>query len=176
MLTKKQTELVLHKFLQEDGLNSVLEMMLNAIFQELKQRAAETIDLIVSDGIAGLDQSIAQLFPCSAHQKCIVHLQRNLQAYVPREDKSELAQDIRELLSPENEIYTIDQALENTVQLKEKWQQKYAALAKHITKMNWYPYFTYLEFNPKIRRMIYSTNWIERFNKRGVLQSQLESF
>ncbi len=22
-----------------------------------------------------------------------------------------------------------------------------------------------LEFNPKIRRMIYSTNWIERFNK-----------
>ncbi len=26
-------------------------------------------------------------------------------------------------------------------------------------------YFTYINYHPKIRRMIYTTNWIERLNK-----------
>ena len=31
--------------------------------------------------------------------------------------------------------------------------------------MEWQPYFTYLDYHVTVRRMLYTTNWIERFNK-----------
>ncbi len=31
--------------------------------------------------------------------------------------------------------------------------------------MEWPPYLTYLDYHVKIRRMLYTTNWIERFNR-----------
>jgi len=49
--------------------------------------------------------------------------------------------------------------------LAQKWQPKYKALANKILNLEWQPYFTYLDYHVKIRRMLYTTNWIERFNK-----------
>ena len=56
-------------------------------------------------------------------------------------------------------------ALNRLTYFSEKWEKKY----KHIgsladNEMNEL-YFTYLNYHPKIRRMIYTTNWIERLNK-----------
>ena len=31
--------------------------------------------------------------------------------------------------------------------------------------LEWQPYFIYPDYSVKIRRMIYTTNWIERFNR-----------
>lgn len=135
------------------------------IFEALKQRGVNSVGIIVSDGLIGLDNAIAQSFNNTPHQKCIVHLQRNLQALVRREDKKELAQDIRDLLSPDDEKYTKEIAYQSLINLAQKWQPKYKALANKILKMEWQPYFTYLDYHVKIRRMLYTTNWIERFNK-----------
>jgi len=135
------------------------------IFQELKDRGVKTVGLIVSDGIAGLESVIAEEFNQTAHQKCIVHLQRNLSKYVRREDKLELAEDFRQVLSPDDESYTIEQAYQSLLDFSSKWSKKYKALGKYIIKLEWQPYFTYLNYHPKIRRMIYTTNWIERFNR-----------
>jgi len=56
------------------------------IFSELKLRRLYSIGIIVSDGLYGLDKSISKAFLGTPHQKCFVHLQRNLQAMVRRED------------------------------------------------------------------------------------------
>ena len=135
------------------------------IVQDLQQRGLSKVDLIVSDGLTGLDNAISQVFNQADHQKCIVHLQRNLKAYVDRDDRKELAEDIREILSPDDADYTVDMALNAVVDLTDKWSEKYPALGKHIAKMEWQPYFTFLNYDTRIRRMIYTTNWIERFNK-----------
>jgi len=34
-----------------------------------------------------------------------------------------------------------------------------------LKKMEWQPYFTYLDYDVRVRRMLYTTNWIERFNR-----------
>ena len=135
------------------------------IFEEIKDRGVKTIGLIVSDGLSGLESSIAEKFSGTPHQKCIVHLQRNLSAYVRTEDKKELAEDIRQILSPDDEKYTKEEALNSLVDFAEKWKNRYKNFAKHILKMEWESYFTYLDYSVKIRRMIYTTNWIERFNR-----------
>lgn len=135
------------------------------IFESLKLRGVNSVGIIISDGLTGLDNAISQSFNNTPHQKCIVHLQRNLQAFVRREDKKELAQDIRKVLSPDDEKYTKERAYQALIDLAQKWQPKYKALANKILNLEWQPYFTYLDYHVKIRRMLYTTNWIERFNR-----------
>lgn len=135
------------------------------IFLDIKSRGLNTLGIIVSDGLTGLDHAIAQVYPGTPHQKCIVHLQRNLQAYVSKDDKKELAQDIRDVLSPDDPNYTKNQAYQALIDLAQKWETRNKSLAKYIKKIEWQPYFTYLDYHIKIRRMLYTTNWIERFNK-----------
>ena len=135
------------------------------LFEDLKTRGLETVGLVVSDGITGIDSAIAEKFKDTPHQRCIVHLQRNLSVFVRKEDKKELAEDIRQILNPDEKDYTKEEALNSLVDFGEKWKSKYKAFGKHLEKMNWEPFFTYLNFSVKIRRMIYTTNWIERFNR-----------
>jgi transposase-like protein len=135
------------------------------IFTELKQRGVKSVGIIISDGLSGLDNTISKEFSNTPHQKCIVHLQRILQGYVRREDKKELAADFRAVLSPDDAKYTKELAYNNLVDFANKWRQKYKSLGKYIDNLEWQPYFIYLDYSVKIRRMIYTTNWIERFNR-----------
>jgi transposase-like protein len=135
------------------------------IFLDLRQRGVQSIGLFVSDGLSGLEKAISQVYNKTPHQKCIVHLQRTLQSYVRREDKAELAEDLREVFSPEDANNTKEKAHQALIDLSEKWRKKYKSLSNYILKLEWQPYFTYLDYSVKIRRMIYTTNWIERFNR-----------
>ena len=134
------------------------------VFQLLQQRGLQSIGLIVSDGIKGIDKAIAKNFK-TPHQKCTVHLTRNLLSYVRKEDKKELAQDIRTVLAPDRIDYTKEEAHENLLVIADKWAEKYKPLKNYIYKLQAMTYFTYLDYSIHIRRMIYTTNWIERFNK-----------
>ncbi|MCP4055586.1 MAG: IS256 family transposase [Mesoflavibacter sp.] len=135
------------------------------VFSLIKQRGVKSIGLFVSDGLTGLEKAIANEFSATPHQKCIVHLQRALQSYVRREDKEELAADVRYLLSPDDALYTKEQVPERLSALQQKWKAKYKSLGKYLEVMEWQSYFTFLDYHTQIRRMIYTTNWIERFNK-----------
>lgn len=135
------------------------------IFTELKQRGVKSVGIIISDGLSGLDNTISQEFSNTPHQKCIVHLQRILQGYVRSEDKQELAADFRSVLSPDDKDYTKEQAYNALIDFGTKWGGKYKKLGKYINNLEWQPYFIYLDYSVKIRRMIYTTNWIERFNR-----------
>ena len=136
------------------------------IFESLQTRGMESVGIIISDNLTGLDKSIAKYFRGTVHQKCTVHLTRNLLSQVKREDKKELAQDLKELYSPDRLNYSIEQVGENLMELAQKWRnKKYKSFANYLENLEYQPYFNYLNFSIHIRRMIYTTNWIERFNK-----------
>lgn len=134
-------------------------------FESLKQRGVKSVGIIVSDGLNGIEKSITKNFSNTPHQKCTVHLTRNLMTFVRKEDKKELADDIREVLSPDRIDYTSDEAIRKLLEIADKWETKYKSLRNYIYKIEAEPYFTYLDYSVHIRRMIYTTNWIERFNK-----------
>ena len=46
-----------------------------------------------------------------------------------------------------------------------KWEEKYPTLKKHRADRN-IAYFTYMDFPVQVQRCIYTTNWIERLNRR----------
>ncbi len=46
-----------------------------------------------------------------------------------------------------------------------KWSTKYSTIEKHFNKKTLEYYFTYIDYPPEVRRMIYTTNSIENLNK-----------
>jgi len=134
------------------------------IFAEIKERGVESVGIVVSDSLAAIDKSIASQLGC-AHQKCTVHLQRNLMGHVRTTDRKELAADFRKLLNVDDEEYGIGDALHHFAAFKEKWRSRYSAFGKYLDNLELQPYLTFLGYDVRVRRMLYTTNWIERFNK-----------
>ena len=160
--------------LKEDGSREIISIVnfptesatgWQEVFESMKMRGLKSVGLIVSDGLSGITEVITKSFPKTPHQKCIVHLHRNLQARVRKSDRKELASDLREILSPDDKENDWNQVKKGIKEMSEKWGKRYKTFSKYVDQVNWQPYFVYLEFDVKVRRMIYTTNWIERFNK-----------
>jgi len=137
------------------------ELVLNG----LKQRGVNKVHLFVSDGLKSLETAVSKVFNQSVHQKCIVHLQRNIMATVRSSHKQEIAADFKEVLNPDDEKYTKEMAMKRLDSFAQKWGKLYRHIRKLPEKEDIEYYFNYLDFDYRIRRMIYTTNWIERFNK-----------
>ena len=76
-----------------------------------------------------------------------------------------MAEDLKEVFNMDNANDTLEKATDRLRVFALKWRRTY----RHIgnldkNEMNEL-YFTYLLYHPKIWRMIYTTNWIERLNK-----------
>ncbi|UZO81398.1 IS256 family transposase [Aquimarina sp. ERC-38] len=134
------------------------------VLQGLKERGLQTVGLVASDNLSGITSAVASVWKATPHQLCCVHLQRNLQARVRHQDKAELAKDLREVLSPGVVDHTREKAMKKIGQIKIKWKD-YPKLISHIDKVPWEDYLTYLDFDHRVQRMLYTTNWIERFNR-----------
>ncbi len=149
------------------------------IFDQIKARGVESVGIVISDSLTGIDKSIAAKFSCP-HQKCILHLQRNLSTYVRTNDKKEVANDFREVLNADEKQHNKHTALAKFEIFKEKWRKKYKYFGLYLDNLDIHSYLTFLNYDVRVRRMIYTTNWIERFNKsarrtlkvRGALPSE----
>ena len=102
------------------------------VLNDLQDRGVQSIGMVVSDGIKGLDKAITKNFPEAAHQKCVVHMMRNLMSYVRREDKKELANDIREVLNPDRVDFSYQSSHNNFLDMADKWGVKYKTLKNYI--------------------------------------------
>lgn len=135
------------------------------VLQNLKSRGLKKVDLIVSDGLTGLGNAIQKEFKESKHQKCTVHLIRNILTHIKAKHKKQVAEDFRAVLDPDKEDYHFEQAQVKLAAFCEKWGEHYPYCKSLKDKEDIEYYFTYLKYNYKIRRMVYTTNWIERLNK-----------
>jgi len=133
------------------------------LFRELKTRGVKQIDLVVSDALTGIESSVSSEFK-SAHQLCTVHLKRNVLALIKPKDKQEIAEELQEVFVTDNKDDSIEQGWQRWLNFIEKHQNKYPALTK-MRQERYRLYFTYLQYDYRIRSMIYTSNWIERLNR-----------
>ena len=54
---------------------------------------------------------------------------------------------------------------EHFVTFVDRWEKKYPTLKKYKAERNT-AYFTYMDFPKEVQRCIYTTNWIERLNRK----------
>ena len=136
------------------------------LLESLKDRGLAQTDLVIADGLPGLDQIIHKTFPEARHQKCVTHLKRNIQSKVKASDKDAVAQELREVFLTGQHAYTREQAMARFNRFANRWGKKYRSIKRLADNEQMEYYFTYLDFDRRIQSMIYTTNWIERLNKK----------
>jgi putative transposase len=131
----------------------------------LKRRGVGNISLVVADGITGMEDVVQEAWRKTKLQKCVVHKMRNILNDIRPKEKKEVAEDLKIVFDNFDATATKEKAYEKVVTFIAKWETKYPHLAKHFNKKTIEYYFTYIEYPPEIRRMIYTTNSIENLNK-----------
>ena len=132
--------------------------------EALKERGVEAVDLIVSDGLTGIENAVKRAYPAALHQLCMVHFKRNALGMVAKKDRAQLKADLDAVFLMENTDMMPIEAYENLKRLTEKWSSKYPSF-KRLSHERSIAYFTYLRFPAHLRRMLCTTNWIERLNR-----------
>ncbi len=137
------------------------------ICEDIKQRGVKQVNLFVSDGLKGIEDALKQGFPTTPLQTCIVHYQRNLMRHVRPKDRTEFGSDLKEIFVADKSDDTIEKAKKRLKNKAIKWEKIYPKLAQKMKQdaEEKYILFEYLNYNYKVRSMIYTTNWIERLNR-----------
>jgi transposase-like protein len=135
------------------------------VLESIRSRGVQRVGLFVFDDLTGLDTVIGKVFAASMQQKCILHFQRNLNKHIRKTDRISFCTDLKEVFNPDDVFYTSEQAVTNLRSILQKWSKTYPKLNSTINRTDLETVFTYLNFDYRIRRMIYTTNWIERLNK-----------
>ena len=133
--------------------------------EALRQRGVEQIDLVVSDALQGIENAVCAAFPGAAHQFCVAHVKRQILGSVSHKDKPAVAQQLSEVFPLENNEMKSFEGYGQFITFVEKWESKYPALRKYKAERN-SAYFTYMDFPAQVQRCIYTTNWIERLNRK----------
>ncbi|MCF6240749.1 MAG: IS256 family transposase [Bacteroidales bacterium] len=134
------------------------------VFKTLKNRGVNRIDLVISDALSGIEDAAAKNFSGIKHQLCTVHLKRNILKSIKPADKQEVAEILKDIFRTEDSSDTISKAWQRWIDFIEKYKKKYPFL-KTKTEERYRLYFTYIQYDYRIRSMLYSTNWIERLNR-----------
>ena len=131
------------------------------ICNDLKNRGVKEILIACMDGLKGLPQAIQTVFPSANIQTCIVHQIRNSIRYIASKDKKSFMKDLKEVYKAATE----ELALAQLDKLKETWGNSYGMVIDSWYN-NWNNLSTFFDFSPRIRKIIYTTNALEGFNRQ----------
>ena len=132
-----------------------------SICNDLKNRGVKKILIACMDGLKGFPQAIKTVFRTVDIQTCIVHQIRNSIKYIASKDKKAFMKDLKEVYKATTEELALAQ-LDN---LKEKWGSNYGMVIDSWYN-NWNNLDTFFKFSPQIRKLIYTTNVLEGFNRQ----------
>ena len=131
------------------------------VLNGLKERGLEDVLIFSTDNLPGFSQAIEAVYPKAEIQKCIIHQIRNSTKYVSYKDIKELMKDLKAVYKASTE----DLALTNLEIFEEKWGKKYP-MCVSSWKNNWTELSTYFKYPEGIRKLIYTTNAMENFNRQ----------
>ncbi len=132
------------------------------VFNDLKTRGVVDILIAVTDGLKGMAEALAIVYPATTLQTCIVHLIRNSLAYANWKERKALAKAIRP-------IYTAPSAEAAEAELNafesSAWGEKFPTVVA-AWRHAWSHVIPFFAFPPAVRKVIYTTNAIESVNAR----------
>jgi transposase-like protein len=129
--------------------------------KSLQERGLHGVKLFIADDHAGLKAARRAVFPAVPWQRCQFHLQRNAQAYVPKQDmRAAVAQTLRAIFTaPERE--EAERLLKLAITKFEKTAPKLATWMEE----NLHEGLTVFAFDPAHRVRLRTSNMLERLNK-----------
>ena len=133
-----------------------------AVLTELKNRGVRDVFFLVCDGLKGLPDSVATVFPDTTVQTCVIHLIRGTFKFASKKYWQQLAVDMKRIYTAPN----ADAAWAAFEEFEEKWGKPYPAIST-LWRNAWSTFIPFLDYDVEIRRVLFSTNAI-------VILSQLQ--
>ncbi len=131
------------------------------VLNSLRNRGVEDIFIACTDNLTGFSAAIEAIYPKTEIQNCILHQLRNSARYVSYKDIKALMADLKAVYAAVDE----PSALHALEVFAEHWDGRYPQIAKSWRE-NWANLSTYFKYPEEIRRLIYTTNAIEGFNRQ----------
>lgn len=131
------------------------------VLGQLQARGLKDILIACVDGLSGFKEAIQAVFPKARIQRCIVHQIRSALKYVSYTDQDDFITDLKSIY----QALTRDEAETALLKLAENWGDRYA-IAVRAWENNWAELSTFFDLPFDIRRMIYTTNAIEGYNRQ----------
>lgn len=131
------------------------------VLNGLKNRGVQDIFIACTDNLTGFSAAINAVFPKTDVQSCIIHQLRNSSKYVSYKDIKKLMADLKAVYAASDE----QAALSALDEFEAAWKKKYPKIASSWRE-NWANLSTYFKFPSEVRRLIYTTNTIEGFNRQ----------
>jgi len=132
-----------------------------SVMDDLKRRGVEDVLIACIDHLTGFNQAVEASFPKADVQSCIIHQIRNSKRYIANKDIKEVMVDLKTIYKANNR----EIAERNLAALEQKWGKKYVAVVKSWQN-NWPNLSTMFNYSDNIRKVIYTTNIIESFNRQ----------
>lgn len=132
-----------------------------SVLSDLQARGVQDIYIAAVDGLNGFKDAIQPVFPKTKVQRCIIHQIRQSLKYITWKDKKAFTKDLKTIYK----ATTREEAEANLVRLSDTWSGKYV-VAVRSWETNWEELATFFEFPKEIRRLIYTTNTVEAYNRQ----------
>lgn len=139
------------------------------VVTDLQTRGVEDIFIACIDGLTGFKQAIQAVFPRAQIQRCVIHQVRHSLTYIAWKDRKAFVADLKLVYKAP----TREAAETRLLELAERWSDKYAVVVRSW-ECNWEDLATMFDYPPDIRRLIYTTNTVEGYNRqlRKVIKSK----
>lgn len=156
-----------------DGRREILGMYLfpeeganawRTVFEDLRNRGLKHAPLFISDELTGIREAIAEYYPRARHQLCLVHRKRNLMVHIRSDRKAEFSRDFNAVFALDDPQNTEEAIAQRLTAFIAKWKRHVPNLETKLEADKVPHYAAFLMFPFHVRRMVYTTNWIERLN------------
>ena len=131
------------------------------LFTELRNRGLKDVLSLCCDGLTGLPDSAATIWPDVTVQTCVVHLIHASMKYVAYDKCKALTAAMKAIYAAPS-VTAAEAAFED---FTDAWGQRYPGEVA-IWRRAWNEFIPFPDFPVKIRRIIYMTNQIESINHR----------
>jgi len=127
---------------------------------DIKSRGVEDVLHICSDGLNGLKEVLAEAFPMSSIQRCIVHKMRNCMRLVDEKDRRTAIRQLKEVYTAVNEA----QARRRLEDFGSYWKGKYDCIVQ-LWEKDWPELMACMQLSPAFKKITYTNNAIENLNR-----------
>lgn len=143
-----------------------------SVFKNLCFRGVEEIKFIVTDGLQGMGEAIASVFPAATHQTCIVHLVRRSTEGVARQDRRAVCALLKRIYQAK----TLKEAKRALFTLRDSpLGKRYPHIYEQWSR-EWLRAIPFFQFPEEVRHLLYTTNLIEGLNRavRKVIKTRTQ--
>lgn len=131
------------------------------VFSELRDRGVNDILIACMDGLKGMPEALATIFPKTEVQLCVIHMIRASLKHIPSKYYKEFLQDLKAIY----QAVSVEIAEHELTKLDQKWGKKYPYSIKTWVS-NWANISVFFRYPRELRRIIYTSNAIEGLHRR----------